>query len=117
MRMTFCKRLFARLMQKPPSNTDEPLRPSLVRVAVNLSRDVLRRRRRQGYIGPWLPAPLETEKVAVFLSRLVQGGVGIEEQTRVVELNGLFALITKGLMHRKASRRNVHHCLNSMTTV
>jgi RNA polymerase sigma-70 factor (ECF subfamily) len=52
---------FVRLMQKPPSNTDEPLRPWLVRVAVNLSRDALRRRRRQGYTGQWLPAPFETE--------------------------------------------------------
>lgn len=52
---------FVRLLQKPPANTDEPLRPWLVRVAVNLSRDVLRRRRRQGYTGQWLPAPFETE--------------------------------------------------------
>src|ERR671916_1877371 len=52
---------FVRLMQKPPARTDEPLRPWLVRVAVNLSRDVLRRRRRQGYVGQWLPAPFETE--------------------------------------------------------
>jgi RNA polymerase sigma-70 factor, ECF subfamily len=52
---------FVRLMQKPPSNTDEPLRPWLVRVAVNLCRDALRRRRRQGYTGQWLPAPFETE--------------------------------------------------------
>jgi RNA polymerase sigma-70 factor (ECF subfamily) len=52
---------FVRLMQKPPADTDEPLRPWLVRVAVNLSRDVLRRRRRQGYTGQWLPAPFETE--------------------------------------------------------
>ena len=52
---------FVRLMQKPPANTEEPLRPWLVRVAVNLSRDVLRRRRRQAYTGPWLPAPFETE--------------------------------------------------------
>ncbi len=52
---------FVRLMHKPPANTDEPLRPWLVRVAVNLSRDVLRRRRRQGYTGQWLPAPFETE--------------------------------------------------------
>jgi RNA polymerase sigma-70 factor (ECF subfamily) len=52
---------FVRLLQKPPTNTDEPLRPWLVRVAVNLSRDVLRRRRRQGYTGQWLPAPFETE--------------------------------------------------------
>lgn len=52
---------FVRLLQKPPANTDEPLRPWLVRVAINLSRDVLRRRRRQGYVGNWLPAPCETE--------------------------------------------------------
>lgn len=52
---------FVRLMQKPPANTDEPLRPWLVRVAVNLGRDLLRRRRRQGYTGQWLPAPFETE--------------------------------------------------------
>lgn len=52
---------FVRLMQKPPANTDEPLRPWLVRVAVNLSRDILRRRRKQEYVGQWLPAPFETE--------------------------------------------------------
>jgi RNA polymerase sigma factor (sigma-70 family) len=52
---------FVRLLQKPPADTDGPLRPWLVRVAVNLSRDVLRRRRRQGYTGQWLPAPFETE--------------------------------------------------------
>src|SRR5688572_21811324 len=38
---------FVRLMQKPPADTEEPLRPWLVRVAVNLSRDILRRRKRQ----------------------------------------------------------------------
>src|SRR5688500_9082162 len=56
-----CQETFIRLMQKPPANTEEPLRPWLVRVAVNLSRDVLRRRKRQGYIGQWLPSPFETE--------------------------------------------------------
>jgi RNA polymerase sigma-70 factor (ECF subfamily) len=51
---------FARVLEKPPPRTDEPLRPWLVRVAVNLARDVHRRRRRRGsYTGPWLPAPLE----------------------------------------------------------
>src|ERR671916_433883 len=56
-----CQETFIRLLQKPPANTEEPLRPWLVRVAVNLSRDVLRRRRRQDYVGQWLPAPFETE--------------------------------------------------------
>ena len=61
---------FVRLMQKPPPNTEEPLRPWLVRVAVNLSRDVLRRRRRQAYTGPWLPAPFETENNDYVLAML-----------------------------------------------
>lgn len=61
---------FVRLMQKPPADTEEPLRPWLVRVAVNLSRDILRRRRRQDYIGQWLPAPFETENNEDVLSLL-----------------------------------------------
>ncbi|HEY8558857.1 MAG TPA: sigma-70 family RNA polymerase sigma factor [Pyrinomonadaceae bacterium] len=56
-----CQETFIRLIQKPPRNTEDDLRPWLVRVAVNLSRDVLRRRRRQNYVGQWLPAPFETE--------------------------------------------------------
>ncbi|HEU4510414.1 MAG TPA: sigma-70 family RNA polymerase sigma factor [Pyrinomonadaceae bacterium] len=61
---------FVRLMQKPPADTEEPLRPWLVRVAVNLSRDILRRRRRQEYVGQWLPAPFETENNEDVLSLL-----------------------------------------------
>ena len=61
---------FVRLMQKPPANTEEPLRPWLVRVAVNLSRDVLRRRRRQDYVGQWLPAPCSTESSEDVLANL-----------------------------------------------
>jgi RNA polymerase sigma-70 factor (ECF subfamily) len=30
-------------------------------VALNLARDVLRRRKRRTYIGPWLPSPIETD--------------------------------------------------------
>lgn len=51
---------FVRALKHPPARTDEPWRPWLVRVAVNLSRDLLRRRKRQSYEGPWLPAPIET---------------------------------------------------------
>ena len=53
---------FVRAIEKPPRRTDESLRPWLVRVAINLSRDVLRRRRRQGYVGPWLPSPVPTDE-------------------------------------------------------
>src|SRR5687768_4535831 len=69
---------FVRLMQKPPANTNEPLRPWLVRVAVNLSRDILRRRRRNGYTGQWLPAPFETEnndEVLAMLDVAASGGL------------------------------------------
>ena len=52
---------FVRVLERPPRRTDEPLRPWLVKVALNLSRDVLRRRRRRDYVGPWLPSPIETD--------------------------------------------------------
>ena len=53
---------FVREIEKPPRDTRQPLRPWLVRVAINLSRDVLRKRKRQGYIGPWLPSPIPTDE-------------------------------------------------------
>src|SRR5216683_1935018 len=53
---------FVRAIENPPRRADEPLRPWLVRVAINLSRDLLRRRRRQGYVGPWLPSPVPTDE-------------------------------------------------------
>lgn len=52
---------FVRAIESPPRNFDEPLRPWLVRVAINLSRDLLRRRKRRTYIGEWLPSPVRTE--------------------------------------------------------
>src|SRR5512144_2022625 len=55
---------FVRVIEKPPRRTDEPLRPWLVRVAINLSRDLLRRRKRQPYVGPWLPSPVPTDEVS-----------------------------------------------------
>src|SRR5262249_21939336 len=47
-------------IEHPPMRTAEPWRPWLVRVALNLGRDLLRRRKRRAYIGPWLPSPVET---------------------------------------------------------
>ena len=51
---------FVRAMERPPARTDEPWRPWLARVAMNLGRDQLRRRLRRRYLGPWLPEPVET---------------------------------------------------------
>lgn len=53
---------FVRALNSPPARLDEPLRPWLVQVAINLSRDWLRRRKRQTYEGIWLPSPIETER-------------------------------------------------------
>ena len=53
---------FVRAIERPPLRTDDPMRPWLVRVAINLSRDLLRRRRRQGYVGSWLPSPIPTDE-------------------------------------------------------
>lgn len=50
---------FVRLLRAEPDR-DRDLRPWLVRVATNLARDRLRSRKRDAYIGPWLPAVTET---------------------------------------------------------
>jgi RNA polymerase sigma-70 factor (ECF subfamily) len=52
---------FVRALEKPPADMQASLRPWLVKVALNLSRDQLRRRRRREYFGPWLPSPVLTE--------------------------------------------------------
>jgi RNA polymerase sigma-70 factor (ECF subfamily) len=52
---------FARVRAHPPPDLARPLRPYLVRIAVNLGRDRYRRRRRAPYVGPWLPWPLAGE--------------------------------------------------------
>src|SRR5262249_44252694 len=56
---------FVRALERPPKRTDEPLRPWLLRVAINLSRDLLRKRKRRPYIGNWLPSPVPTAEFEV----------------------------------------------------
>jgi RNA polymerase sigma-70 factor (ECF subfamily) len=51
---------FERATTHPPARLDEPLRPWLVRVAMNVARDALRRRKQRSYVGPWLPSPLDS---------------------------------------------------------
>lgn len=55
---------FVRALERPPEVRADGWRGWLARVAANLSVDALRRRRRQGYKGPWLPAPIETGDAA-----------------------------------------------------
>ncbi|MFQ5515223.1 MAG: sigma-70 family RNA polymerase sigma factor [Myxococcota bacterium] len=54
---------FARALARPPADTSRDWEPWLVRVAVNLARDHLRRRRRRRYVGPWLPEPVEDSEL------------------------------------------------------
>src|SRR5262249_8300206 len=53
---------FVRAMEHPPRRLDEALRPWLGKVALNLSRDLLRRRKRRDYTGPWLPSPIDPSR-------------------------------------------------------
>ena len=52
---------FARALEHPPPDTTTPWRPWLTRIAVNLARDTLRRRKVRGYTGQWLPEPVELD--------------------------------------------------------
>lgn len=58
---------FARALQSPPAS-EVPWRPWLLRVATNLSLDVLRRRRHRSYDGSWLPSPVDTAEPSVLCS-------------------------------------------------
>lgn len=58
---TFVRALEAR----PKVSADAPLAPWLFRVAMRLCIDRLRARRAQGYPGPWVPSPVDTEALVV----------------------------------------------------
>jgi RNA polymerase sigma factor (sigma-70 family) len=78
---------FQRALERPPERMDEPLRPWLVRVAMNLGRDLLRRRRRRAYVGPWLPSPIETgeEDVSPSFEPELAAGVTTEGRYDLLE--------------------------------
>jgi RNA polymerase sigma-70 factor (ECF subfamily) len=54
---------FVRALESPPRESSREILPWLVRVALNVSRDLLRRRKTRGYVGPWLPSPVDTESL------------------------------------------------------
>lgn len=57
---------FRRALERPPADQDAPLRPWLFKVATNLCIDALRKRQQTRYFGPWLPAPVDTERLYGF---------------------------------------------------
>lgn len=58
---------FRKALERPPVDLERDLRPWLLRVATNLCIDSLRRRQRDKYFGPWLPEPIDTERVVASL--------------------------------------------------
>ena len=52
---------FVRAMDRGPRDESRPWRPWLVKVALNVGRDLLRVRKRREYPGMWLPSPIESE--------------------------------------------------------
>ena len=65
-------------------------------MAVNLCRDVLRRRKREGYTGPWLPGPIETEDEPPSVEPAsTEGRYGLLESVSVAFLLALEALSPK----------------------
>ncbi|MFZ5469789.1 MAG: sigma-70 family RNA polymerase sigma factor [Myxococcota bacterium] len=85
---------FARALKKPPS-LDAPLRPWLTKVALNLARDGLRRRKRAPYPGPWLPAPVETAAEVAVEPVSTEGRYDLLESVSFAFLLALEALTPK----------------------
>jgi RNA polymerase sigma-70 factor (ECF subfamily) len=83
---------FVRAIERPPSRRDEPLRPWLVKVALNLGRDLLRRRRRREYVGPWLPSPIETDDPPSYEPAALEGRYDLLESVSFAFLIALETL-------------------------
>ncbi len=54
---------FARALSHPPKQQEEPIRPWLLRVTCHLAIDILRKRKRRVYVGPWLPSPISEGEI------------------------------------------------------
>jgi RNA polymerase sigma-70 factor (ECF subfamily) len=83
---------FVRLVEHPPARPDEPLHPWLVRVAINLARDALRRRKVRAYTGPWLPSPVADEPLAVEAHEAADARYDLRESASYAFLVALEAL-------------------------
>ncbi len=77
---------FVRAIERPPRDLRGGWRDWLARVATNLSIDALRRRKRRGYVGPWLPAPIETgDEASPPGGRIAAPGVSTAYQYDLIE--------------------------------
>lgn len=83
---------FERALTRPPPDLQRELRPWLTKVALNLGRDILRRRKRRAYIGPWLPSPVDTEEALADGTALDGDKVGRYDLLESVTMGFLVAL-------------------------
>jgi RNA polymerase sigma-70 factor (ECF subfamily) len=86
---------FVRLLERGPAEDGRPLRPWLVRVSMNLAHDLLRRRRRSPYIGPWLPSPVSAEPDSERIEAVeaVASGMSTEGRYDLVESMSMAFLV------------------------
>jgi len=88
---------FVKAHRHAPNELEDPRR-WLTRVAVNTARDALRRRKRQSYIGPWLPMPIDTGNEAIpsfepaLEGRTLEGRYDLLESVSLAFLQALEAL-------------------------
>jgi RNA polymerase sigma-70 factor, ECF subfamily len=86
---------FVRLLERGPDDDGRPLRPWLVRVAMNLAHDLLRRRKRSPYVGPWLPSPVAAAPDSERLEAVeaVASGMSTEGRYDLVESMSMAFLV------------------------
>ena len=86
---------FVRLLERGPEDDGRPLRPWLVRVSMNLAHDLLRRRKRSPYVGPWLPSPVAAapDSEPVDAVEAVASGVSTEGRYDLVESMSMAFLV------------------------
>jgi RNA polymerase sigma-70 factor (ECF subfamily) len=86
---------FVRLLERGPADDGRPLRPWLVRVGMNLAHDLLRRRRRCPYVGPWLPSPVAAgaDEERIEAVEAVASGVSTEGRYDLVESMSMAFLV------------------------